>query len=74
MNAVNIEIPDDVSVVEDDGVIDTFSPSWRDRMAFGFALRAIKDREMSLATFKLVATTAYDFADTMIAESKQPFC
>jgi hypothetical protein len=70
MNGVTIEIPDDVSLTDD--FDDPFaraelSATWRDRMAFGFALK-IKHEE-PFNDRERIAIDAYLLADAMIRES-----
>lgn len=65
-----IEIPDDVSALDDED-LDAFGPpTWRDRMAFGFA-RELVDRRAEL-DYELedIANKAYRLADAMIEQSK----
>lgn len=70
-----IEIPDDVSLDHDED-LDAFGPpTWRDRMAFGFALKMVQSRVSPLNVQRDQILTdltrvSYELADAMIRESK----
>lgn len=66
-----IEIPDDVSVLDDDEDLDAFGPpTWRDRMAFGFAKEIVHPMDLTEEGIRKVVSMSFELADEMIRQSK----